>query len=153
MKRLAVFILGLVLSVSFIGCTRYRLTAPEGFAEVKRQGAGTFLAVSPEGVQMSIKTRRNYPKQDLQYWQTAMREHMLEAGYQLIAGPAGFETEKRQGVYFEWGAPYQGKDCIYLTGLVVSGRRLLVIEAGGEVTDFNRHREEIINSLKNMSTF
>ncbi len=152
MKTLRIFLLGLIMASGLFGCTRYGIEAPEGFAEVQRQGAGRFLAVSPEGVRLSIKTEKNYPKQDLTYWQTAMEEHMRQAGYKLIAGPESFTAKKRQGAYFEWGAPYEGKDYLYLTGLVVAGRKLLVIEAGGEAGVFLNYRENIVQSLSRMTT-
>ena len=149
-KTLRIFILILIACAGLAGCARYTIEAPDGFAEVKRRGGGSFLAVSPEGVQFGIKTKKNYPKQELEYWQTAMREHMLQAGYKLISGPDNVETENKRGVYFEWSAPYRGKDYLYMTGLVVTARKLLVIEAVGEAEEFLGRKESIIKSLTNM---
>lgn len=146
----AVF-LCLLAAAALAGCTGYKVEAPEGFAELERQGRGRYRAVSPEGIQFSIKTEKNYPKQDLEYWQTAMRDHMERAGYTLISGPERFETVKQEGVYFEWAAPYQEKDYIYLTGLVVSGNRLLILEAGGELDEFRRYQDNILESLESIS--
>lgn len=150
MKAVRFLLLAAAVAAVF-GCTRYQVELPEGFAELKRQKAGNYLAVSPEGIQFSITTEKNYPKQDLEYWQTAMGDHMKKAGYTLVSGPDRFDTEKQEGVVFEWAAPYSGKDYIYLTGLVVSGKRLLVIEAAGEYTEFQRYKQAIMDSLKSIS--
>lgn len=151
MKGIRFLILGIAAFFLVLSCGRFRVEAPEGFAEVKRQGIGRFLAVSPEGVKFGIRRAKNYPRQDLEYWRTAMGEHMKKAGYALVEGPEEFQTRKSNGVYFKWGAPYQGKDYIYFTGLIVSGRRLIIIEVGGEVDVMNSYHEAIIESINSMS--
>ncbi len=153
MKGIRLLSAGIMASVIVFGCARYKIEPPEGFAEVKRQGVGKFLAVSPEGVKLGVRTARNYPKKDIEYWQTAMTEHMTKAGYTLISGPEGFQMKKKGGVYFMWGAPYQGKDYIYMTGLIVSGRRLIIIETAGKTNVLQEYEEQILESMHNMSTW
>lgn len=151
MKALRLCIIGFFLTVTFIGCSRYSIEPPEGFAEVKRQGLNNFLAVSPEGIKLSVRTVKNYPKQTIEYWQTALGDHMEKAGYSFISGPVSFETKKQEGVFFEWGAPYEGKDFVYLTGLIVSGKKLLILEAGGEYDIYREYKPKMLESIQAMS--
>ena len=109
MKVVKISLLILVTVGAVVGCTRFSVSTPEGFAEIDVRGRGRYLAVSPEGVRFSLRTVKNYPEKEISFWKDALKNHMEEAGYALIEGPEKISAKDREGVFFEWGAPYQGR--------------------------------------------
>jgi hypothetical protein len=141
----------IILSVgAFVGCSRFSVSTPEGFAEIDVRGRDRYLAVSPEGVRFSLRTVKNYPEKELSFWKDALKNHMEEAGYALIEGPETISAKEREGVFFEWGAPYQGEDYLYLTGLFISGKKIVIAEAAGPYELYSRHRETLQKALEEL---
>ena len=122
--------------------------APEGFALFKGGRGSAFVASSPEGVLYSINRIKNYPKMGLEFWIKALEKHLVDGGYSLYGRAAEFETAKKEkGMYLEWLVPYQGRDYVYMTGLVIRRGRILIVEAGGEYGLFKGYRDKITESL------
>ena len=136
--------LGAVLLLS--GCRMYRAQPPEGFAEIRRPGRGTYLAVSPEGVRFRIRTVENYPRMDTDFWAETLKNHLEEEGYSLVSGP---ETVG-ETIRMEWGVPYNGEDYMYTTAVRVSGRRIVLVETGAPYELYTRYAERIEESLENL---
>lgn len=133
------------------GLFRIKAEAPEGFALFNRGKGNAFVAVSPEGVLFAVSRIKNYPKMGLEFWTKALEKHLSESGYPAYKGPTEFETAgKEKGSYLEWLVPYQGKDYVYMTGLLVRGRRILLIQAGGEYEVYGGYREKITYVLKSL---
>jgi hypothetical protein len=140
----------LLSTVVMAGCSIYTVPTPEGFAEIEGQGRGKYLAVSPEGVRFSVRLVKNYPRQEMAFWQDAMSNYLTEAGYALLDGPHEFSGDQWTGVYFEWGAPYLGEDYIYFTGIIPSKDQIVVIEAAGAYDLYRKYSETILQTLKNI---
>jgi hypothetical protein len=136
----------LCLLIVAAGCVPYRAEPPEGFAEIRRPGRGTYLAVSPEGVRFRVRTVENYPRMDTDFWAETLKNHLEEEGYSLVSGP------ERVGEMFrmEWGVPYNGEDYMYTTAVRVSGRRIVLVETGAPYELYLRYADRIEKSLENL---
>ncbi len=144
-SSLAAVVLLLLLLLVLAGCSRVQVELPDGFAEQRERGL--YRAVSPEGMRLEIRTTKNQPRKDLDFWSRALKNHLLEEGYTLVTAGEPFEAGAGQGVLYEWGAPYRNESYIYLTAIVVSGGRIAIAEGAGEHTVYRTYREEILESL------
>ena len=146
----------LALAVLFItaSCARIRVEPPDGFAELKGRGlwrARTYRAVSPEGMLFRIRSVKNYPPQDLDFWKEALFSHLEKEGYHQAGDELLFQASERGGVLYEWAVVYGQEDYLYITAIVPSERRIAVVEAGAEYRIYREHREAILNSLETIS--
>ena len=132
-------------------CGTIKAAPPEGFAWTKDR-SNIFKAVSPEGMKYRIRSTKNYPQKDLEFWEVALESHLLSEGYELFNEPGTFEAYGKKGVFFEWGLSYAGEDHIYLTALIVKGKKIIIAEAAGEMSIYNIYRDSIIESLTTIST-
>ena len=117
-----------------------KVSVPEGFARAKTRGA--YQAVSPEGMRYRVRAVRNEPSQAIEFWGDALKNHLLVEGYRLSNPGQPFTAGKRAGIL------YESEDHVYLTALVVSGRRILVAEAAAQHTVYGKYRTAVIESLK-----
>ena len=130
------------------GCTTFQIQDPQGFAV--EQTEGVYRAVSPEGVQMRIRTDDAVPKQSAEFWHEAMIHQLTKKGYQPLSFHESFEIDGYTGWIIEWGVPYGEKDYIYMTAFVPYGEKVLIVEAAGEHTLYSLHREALYESVKSL---
>ena len=125
---------------------------PQGFAETKE--GQVYKAVSPEGMLFGVRTVNNYPEKGLEFWSKALMNHLAQEGYRLISANEplgeGFDAGGMQGRLFEWVVPFGNTDYIYLTAIVVSGKKIAIAEAAGEHTVYRSHRDALLESLKTL---
>ncbi len=108
-----------------------RIPLPEGFALADTRP--WFRALSPEGVQIRLRTVKNYPLQNREFWSEALFSHLEELGY-IPMGESG-TLSLDEGEDFTgraWGVPLGQKDYIYLTALRIRGKRIEIVEIAGE---------------------
>ena len=118
---------------------------PEGFAAYHQRNR--IRATSPDGVVYRVRTQKNKPEADLPFWEEAMRMRMLEAGYHLVQEER-IQSGDREGALLELGAADGEKDQSYLIVVFVDGKRLIVVEAAGEVERFGPRREAILSAIR-----
>ncbi len=131
------------------GCTNLSVKKPEGFAEVKSKKH--YRAVSPEGMFYKVRTVKNYPEQDLEFWGRALSNHLIKEGYFSIGSGEPFEAGNREGILYEWGMPYGNEDYIYLTAIIIFGKTIAIVEAAGEHTVYMQYRDSMLESIENIS--
>ena len=123
------------------------VSTPAGFAPGKK--ASRPVAVSPDDVVFRVRTARNKPKADLDFWKEALRTRMKEAGYRLTS-----ESEVRAGdtpgALLEVAAPDGASDAAYLIVIFVDGSRLVIVEAAGEAGRFAPRRQAILDAVSAM---
>lgn len=122
-----------------------RATAPEGFAAWRK--AGRFQAASPDGLLYRVRSVRHKPKADLDFWQEALRNRMVGAGYHLLAEER-VAAQGLDGVLLELGAVNGERDQTYLVALLPRGGRLVLVEATGEAEAFRARREAILRAIR-----
>ncbi len=135
------------------GCGRPRMEVPEGFAPLDGRGS-SFRAVSPEGVRFQVRSAKNEPRQELAFWAEALRVQLAREGYRPSGEPQAFEAggaRRLEGRLYEWAMPYGTETWSYLTGILVAGRRILIIEAAGERSLYRRHRAAMLASLRTLT--
>jgi hypothetical protein len=147
-KKWFILLLFCVLT-GIISCSGVRVQLPDGFA----QGSSRkyYSAISPEGMRYRVRTVRNYPHKELDFWNEALKNHLLDEGYRLLDSGEDFSTPTAQGTLYEWVVPYGSGDYIFLTAIIPAGKRVLIAEAAGEYTIYSRYRESIHDSLETLS--
>ncbi|MFW6181142.1 MAG: hypothetical protein ACOC8N_05280 [Spirochaetota bacterium] len=151
------------LALGAVSCTTVDMDVPPGFAEAvdfrpggeadggSRGSAPAFSAVSPEGMHYRVRVVRHYPRQELAFWRDALKNHLTEEGYGLLHQGEEFETRKGRGFYFEWVVPYGESAYIYLTAVILAGRRIMIAECGGEYALYTAYRDAIRESLPSIA--
>ena len=143
-----VVIAGSLLLLLLSCVTGPSVDTPSGFAAFP--DADEPLALSPEGVGFRLRSVANDPEQTLAFWGEALDRHMSESGY-LRYDETGFDSNAGPGVAFEWLAPVNDEDWVYLTAIVVTGERILIAEAAGPVELYLRHRPALVEALETIS--
>jgi hypothetical protein len=110
------------------------LRTPDGYAQKKRTGRYDYLAVSTDASLLSLRVQPNEDKKQgtLDYWSEASKKQLtLSRGYAL-KDEGTFATSKGPGRWFLFTKKWKGTDHLYLLGVVVKGRKIYVMEGGGE---------------------
>ena len=117
---------------------------PDGFAQFEDDIPPR--AISPEGVVLRVRTVENDPTQDLDFWSEALERNMTESGYMLLDS-GEFDTGELDGVFFEWLAPLNDQDWVYLTGIAVTDDLIVIAEAAGPHAHYTGHRDSLLAAL------
>lgn len=120
---------------------------PDGFAPWRK--TRRFQAVSPDEVVVRVRSAKNKPRADLDYWREAMRKRMQDAGYTELSY-TDISASGTPGALLELGAANGEQDQVYLVGVFVSGRHLVLVEASGESTRFQKRRDAVVAAIEGM---
>ncbi|MDA3809999.1 MAG: hypothetical protein PF518_06645 [Spirochaetaceae bacterium] len=86
---------------------------------------------------------------DLDFWSTALVNHMEETGYQKKNDGRIFETDNGSKIFaIQWGLSLGNKDYLYMTAIVPYKKILYIIESAGEISAFNVYLESINEALE-----
>jgi hypothetical protein len=121
------------------------VTPPEGFAELT--GRGDYEAVSPEGMLFRIKSIKNDPQKDLEFWGDALQNHLAKEGYRLKGAAESFDSGDRDGLAYEWVLPYGRESYLYLTALIVTDKTITLAEAAAPYSVYIEYQGVIRESL------
>jgi hypothetical protein len=127
------------------GCAHFRAEVPQGFAEY--EGRSVYKAVSPDGVVFRVRSVKNDPYAELSFWQEALTTRMRDAGYSMVDS-GRITVADRPASIIELAAPLGSEDQSYLIAVIYGEKRLVIVEAAGEVVKFKKHKEEIIEAIK-----
>lgn len=147
----AFLIAGLILVTA--GCAKPRVGKPRGFAEVKGGifSDPVYKAVSPEGMLYRVRTVKNYPAMGLDFWGDTLKNQLINEGYHLSGDGVSLKTDNSDGVMYEWILPYGSSDYIYMTAIILSGKRIIIAESTAQHTVYKKYRGAILDSLKTIS--
>jgi hypothetical protein len=138
-------VLPLFLS-ALLGCSsKFVTTTPDGFAPYKK--STTFKSVSPDHVVYRIRTVKNDPYANFDFWKEALPERMKNAGYRVIRDSI-FSNDNINALLLEMAAPIGNADYSYLVMMMVKGKNILIAEAAGQYTDFQNRKTSIITALE-----
>jgi hypothetical protein len=126
-----------------------KVEPPEGFAELKNRYC--YQAVSPEGMQYKVRTVKNYPVQNLEFWGATLKNHLEKEGYHLMGESMSFQAQGSAGTFYEWLMPYASNDFIYLTAITISKDRIVIAESAAEHVIYKRHRKPVLDSIATIS--
>ena len=126
--------------------SRIDVSLPEGFSAFRKESR--FQALSPDDVIYRVRSAPNRPEADLKFWREALTLRMREAGYRVLAEE---DLEgSMPGFLLETAGANGEKDQVYLVGLFVKGRHLILAEATGEATKFAKRREAVATAIRDL---
>jgi hypothetical protein len=161
MKRIfALF--GSLLMLVLTGCGVPRMDVPEGFAPVKRggrtiirealSGTGSFKAVSPEGMVIRLRSEKNEPRKDLDFWSEALVTQLESEGYKRRGeGVSVSSAAKEKGLYYEWIVPYDNQDYMYVTCVIPIEKRIVILETAADLSLYGTYKDRILACLGTIS--
>jgi len=114
-------------------------TAPEGFSAYRK--GREYRAVSPDEVVYRVRAAKHEPEAELAFWREAVRVRMAEAGYTVLREQTIATSAGREGALIELAAPFGQTDFSYLIAVFPAGRKIILVEAAGEVERFEARRE------------
>lgn len=144
MKRLHL-VLPLFLLLFAASCSHISVIPPEGFAELA--GRGSYRAVSPEGMLYRIRSIKNVPQKDIEFWGDALKNHLVKEGYRLRDEAESFESEVQDGLAYQWVLPYGNESYLYLTALIVTDKTITLAEAAAPYPVYIKYQQAIRDSL------
>lgn len=118
---------------------------PASFASY--EGQEKLQAASAERVVYQVRNIENKPQADQAFWQMALKERLLKAGYVFVAEGA-VEAGVRKGYFIETTAPRGAADYMYLVAIFVQDRQITVVESAGEVAAYKAQRDRIFAALR-----
>jgi hypothetical protein len=127
-------------------CKHYRATPPDGFAAYVSSDA--FRAVSADGVIFRVHEEKNEPQAELAFWKEAFKRRMKDAGYGFVSDADVTTSSGKRGYTLELNAPQGAVDYGYFVTIFVSGSRIVVAEAAGEVTRLAQKRAALATALE-----
>jgi len=128
------------------------LQTPKGYAERDRTGQYDYLAYSTDASAISVRVQKNEDRKKgtLDYWTEASRKHLtLSRGYEFQE-EGKFDTDHGRGRWLLFAKKHKGVDFLYLLGLVVDGKDIYVLEAGGEKELFAQDVATVVESFESL---
>ena len=132
-------------ALGFMGCAGFKAEPPQGFASYAN--TDDFQAVSPEGVLFRVKSVPHKPHADLAFWKEALTMRMQAAGY-VTLDTLTFPIDGVPAMGLLMEAPQGSQDQRYLVVAVPTPKQMVVIEAAGEVSQFQKHHASILQAIQ-----
>lgn len=117
------------------GCGTARLATPTGFA-THDDDTYDYRASDGEGVVLAVRTEKNDPRGDLQFWTSAVDVKLRRAGYQALASKDVVSANGRPGRQLRYELEAGGRSLAFWVTVFVTARRVVVVEAGGDTELF-----------------
>jgi hypothetical protein len=144
MNRFALF--ALLLSAAACGPSSH-LIAPDGFAHV----GGEFddRVTSPTGVVVGTRVVANDPKANLDFWTQAIDLRLRARGYEPTEQPleiksdGGLPGRSLHYVFFDGTRKNR-----YFVDVYATTRRILLVEAAGDLTDFDANLPKVVATMR-----
>lgn len=128
------------------------IKTPDGYAERDRTGRYRYVAVSTDASRLTMRVRKNEDKEKgtLSFWAEAARKHMaLSRGYE-VKEEGKFRAGQGPGHWILFSKKYSGADYLYLLGLVIDGRKIYVLEGGGEQPVFEKDIPKLVKAFETL---
>ncbi len=135
------------------GCARApHVTAPDDFAALDGDGPFAFRATNASGVVLGVRTEKNEPRGNLDFWAQALHHKLTKAGYRH-AGSSALTTEAGvAGKRLTYEIDRGGRVQEYWLTVFVAGDRVIVVEAGGDTAFFDDKTEaRVLAAIKTLS--
>ena len=124
---------------------------PSAFSQYPEEDERLRL-ISPEGVKVLIRRRRNYPSGEGAFWRDAISGHLERNGYIEQSRHQVTPTAQRpEGYAVRFTRPYRGEDWGYLITVFVDGDELILVEMSGLLVRFDAALPGLLSSLEGLS--
>jgi len=142
-----IFILQMLLLL--VGCSRsFVAVAPVGFATYDK--GSSFKSVSAERIVYRVRTCRNKPYADFEFWREALPERMKNAGYRIIRDSV-ITVEEKPALLLEMAAPVGDADYSYIVMMAVRKKIIIIGEAAGAYADMQKQKPTIVAALQRVT--
>lgn len=136
-----------LLALITMGCGP-TMDVPGGFARV--DGHHDMRLASPEGVVIAVNSHRNRgPRGDLQFWAGAL-EARVQSTYSNVERAPITSDDGVEGVQIRASTSRAGRTHEYWATIFVTGRRVVLVEAGGDEAHLGRHAEEVQAAIRSV---
>jgi hypothetical protein len=132
--RRSIWILTLA-AVALGGCANVRMQTPAGFA-ARDDKTYDYRASDGEGVVLAVRTEKNNPEGDLAFWSSAVDVRLRKAGYAAQDRRDVKSLDGREGRQLRYEIASEGRTLAFWVTVFVSGRRVVIVEAGGDTELF-----------------
>lgn len=125
------------------GCATSSLATPSGFAEHHQRRAYDFRASDGEGVVIAVRSEKNRPRGDLQYWSSTLDVQLRNAGYEAREAVELKSADGHAGRQLRYVLHHDGRELMFWVSVFVTERRVVVVEAGGDALFFEAKIEQV----------
>jgi hypothetical protein len=133
------------------GCARgYAIETPDGFAELDDNDDYGYRATSAEGVVLAVRKEDNDPKGGLDFWSTAVKNDLSARGYQLAKTKSIKSKNGVAGQELRYETVRSGRPNVLWVAVFVSGKHVIVVEAGGDVAHFEKSEDKVEAAIENL---
>lgn len=139
--RRSIWILTLA-AVVLGGCSTARIQTPSGFA-AQQDDAYDWRASDGEGVVLAVRSEKNDPHGDLAFWSSAVDVRLRTAGYTATDRRDVKSIDGREGRQLRYELASQGRTLAFWVTVFVSGRHVVLVEAGGDTELFEPKRKVV----------
>ncbi len=148
MFRKVAWVLASCFALSTAACgPASRLSAPDGFAHV--EGEYDDRVASANGVVIATRAVKNDPKANLDFWTQAIDLRLRTHGYE--------PSEQPQEIKSDTGIPGRSLHYVFFDGtrknryfvdVYATDRRILLVEAAGDVSDFDANLPKVVATMR-----
>jgi hypothetical protein len=117
------------------GCSTARMQTPSGFA-AHDDDAYDYRASDGEGVVLAVRSEKNDPEGDLEFWSSAVDVRLRKAGYTAQDRRDVKSIDGREGRQLRYEVAAEGRTLAFWVTVFVTGRRVVIVEAGGDTELF-----------------
>lgn len=129
------------------GCATTSLETPAGFASHHADRTYDLRASDGEGVVISVRTEKNRPRGDLQYWSAALDVQLRTAGYEARDAVALTSADGHAGRQLRYVLHEDGRELVFWVSVFVTDRQVVVVEAGGDAVFFDAKADQVEAAL------
>jgi hypothetical protein len=113
------------------------LAAPDGFAELGGEKSYDWRAASAQGVVLAVRTEKNEPRANVDFWTDAIDVRLRRAGYDATARKDVTSAAGLAGKQLRYSRVEDRRTYRYWLTLFVAGDRVYLVEAGGDKDSFD----------------
>lgn len=138
------------LAVLCGGCATTSLATPTGFASHHDNRTYDFRASDGEGVVIAVRTEKNRPRGDLQYWSAALDVQLRSAGYEAGGAVELKSADGHAGRQLRYVLHEDGRELMFWVALFVTDRQVVVVEAGGDAVFFEPKIDQVEAAISSL---
>lgn len=114
-----------------------QLQAPDGFAQLEGQKSYDWRAASAQGVVLAVRTEKNEPRANVDFWADAIDLRLRRAGYGAEARKDVTSANGVAGKQLRFSRVEAQRTYRYWLTVFVTQDRVYVVEAGGDKDSFD----------------
>lgn len=144
MKRLALLLLAPLAILT--GCTRDpAIATPDDFAELDGGAHHAYRATNASGVVVGVRSEKNDPKGNLDFWSQALANKLEKGGYKKVGSDLVTTSAGIQGRRLKYEIDKSGRISEYWITIFVTAKDVVVVEAGGDSAFFDEKTEKQVD--------